>query len=509
MAPGENRLPKLDLPKRWEFLEARAHALSLNPAEFVERVDDAADRIDYLLQRVKTGGGGLFEVLFGLSGSGKTTFLKTLPSYFEGIKVLPFEKGQDINALPEFVRSTYVAGDASKRIILVERRDNPPTSSYAHIDETFAELLEVFREPAGAVLVIWPMTKPEAAEAISTEAWKAGRDSMTDTTTKGLYRFAGLPKSKYFQIADNTTKNLTGDGLEAFGVTQEIANDLLIGSDTVADFFNKVDLFSEEQRDRTWSILKARSRARLWIVLPGDIPTVVNNTVTSLTQGTRNRLDLDLIAEFIDDPSNDSIYVKDWKDRRAAMAHLLRAIDLRLFQLPPNVSLAAIRAFGISQIKDLLKQKSVSMDEAKSAMRASRLYKSILSELGIAATPFSGATRDVPETSNEYRRVQATASKGDKELNKSLGQLIEVCLAEDAPNVVVRNEKQCLPNCQLRPDTSIEISSNDFICIEPTWRSSDKGIPGELNGGQNTLAPAHVKKYVLEKALQYIKALDL
>lgn len=509
MSAEENRLPKLDLPKRWEFLETRARALSLNPAEFVERVDDAADRIDYLLQRVKTGGGGLFEVLFGLSGSGKTTFLKTLPSYFEGIKVLSFPKESEIKDLPEFVRSTYVVSDSSKRIILVERRDNPAAASYANIDEMFAELLEVFREPVGAVLVIWPMTKQEAAQAISAEAWKAGRDSMTDSKTKGLYHFSGLPKNKYLQIADNTTKNLTGDGLEAFGVTQEVANNLLIGSETVADFFNKVDLFSEEQRDKTWSILKARSRARLWIVLPGDIPTVVNNTVTSLTQGTRNRLDLDLIAEFIDDPSNDAIYVKDWKDRRAAMAHLLRAIDLRLFQLPPNVSLAAIRAFATPTVKDLLKQKSVSIDEAKSAMRASRLYKSILTELGIETTPFSAATRDVPETSNEYRRVQATASKGDKDLNKALGQLIAACLSEDAKSAIVKNEKQSLPNCQLKPDTSIEIGPNDFICIEPTWRSSDKGIPDEINGGQNTLAPAHVKKYVLEKALQYIKALDL
>lgn len=74
-----NTLAKLELPKRWELLEQRAEAAGLDTGLFVERVDSAADRIDYLLQRVKTGGGGLFEVFYGLSGSGKTTFLKTLP----------------------------------------------------------------------------------------------------------------------------------------------------------------------------------------------------------------------------------------------------------------------------------------------------------------------------------------------------------------------------------------------------------------------------------------------
>lgn len=64
-----NTLAKLELPKRWELLEQRAQAAGLDTGLFVERVDTAADRIDYLLQRVKTGGGGLFEVFYGLSGS--------------------------------------------------------------------------------------------------------------------------------------------------------------------------------------------------------------------------------------------------------------------------------------------------------------------------------------------------------------------------------------------------------------------------------------------------------
>jgi hypothetical protein len=38
---------------------------------------------------------------------------------------------------------------------------------------------------------------------------------------------------------------------------------------------------------------------------------------------------------------------------------------------------------------------------------------------------------------------------------------------------------------------------------------TDAGIPGELDGGQNTLTAAHLKKYVLEKAIDYIKDLGL
>ncbi|MFQ2585879.1 hypothetical protein ACK30U_01980 [Aeromonas caviae] len=505
-----NTLAKLELPKRWELLEQRAHAAGLDTGVFVERVDSAADRLDYLLQRVKTGGGGLFEVFYGLSGSGKTTFLKTLPKQFEQIRVSSFPKEKSLRELPAYIHGIYVPGDTSARIVLIERRDNPSSQDMECLSETLAELLEVFRDPKGAALVLWPVTREPSAHKIAKEAWETGRDSMTDTRTKGLFNFVGLPKQRFYSVADTTTRNLTGDGLETFGVTPEVAGELLTGVETIADFFNAVDLFAEEQREKTWSVLKTKVRARLWVVLPGDVPSAIRSTVLSLTQGSRNRVDIELVSEFIDQPDNKApLYVTDWKAKRSAMAHLLRAIDLRLFELPPNVSLAAIRAYGDIAIKDKLKQPTIKQEDARAAMRNSKLYKEIELELGINQTPFAGASRDVEETSNEYRRIQAGASKGDKSLNKAIGLLLSECLKEDAPKVVVASEKKSLPKCDLKPDVCLHIGDLDYICIEPTWRSTDKGIPGELDGGQNTLAASHLKKYLLDKAMQYIKALDL
>lgn len=505
-----NTLAKLELPKRWELLEQRALAAGLDTGLFVERVDSAADRIDYLLQRVKTGGGGLFETFYGLSGSGKTTFLKTLPKQFQNIRVLSFPKDKQLRALPTFIHDMHVPGESSARIVLVERRDNPSQEDMQQLGGTFAELLEVFRDPKGAALVLWPVTREASAREIANEAWITGRDSMADTQSKGLYHFLGLPKNLFYSVADSTTRNLTGDGLETFGITSEIAANLLLGTETIADFFNALDLFAESQREKTWSVLKTKVRARLWIVLPGDVPSAIRSTVLSLTQGSRNRVDIELVAEFIDQPDeNAPLYVADWKARRSAMAHLLRAIDLRLFELPPNVSLAAIRALGDSSVKSRLKQQATNLEDAKAALRNSKLYKEIEVELGINATPFAGGSRDVEETSNEYRRIQILAAKSDKSLNKAVGQLLAVCLAEDAPKVGVKSEKVALPNCALKPDVCLHLGDLDYICIEPTWRSTDKGIPGELEGGQNTLVASHIKKYLLDKAMQYVKALDL
>jgi hypothetical protein len=496
-----NTLAKLELPKRWELLEQRAKAAGLDTGLFVERVDSAADRIDHLLQRVKTRGGGLFEVFYGLSGCGKTTFLKTLPKQFQNIRVTSFPKDRQLRDLSGFIHEKYVPGDNSARVVLIERRDNPSQTDLEQVSEALADLLEAFRDPKGAALVLWPVTRETSAKTVASEAWITGRDSMVDTQSKGFYHFNGLPKERFYPVADSTTRNLTGDGLDAFGITTDVAHDLLSSAETIADFFDAVDRFAESQREKTWSALKNKVRARLWIVLPGDLPSAIPSTVLSLTQGSHNRVDIELVAEFIDQPENKSqLYVSDWKARRSTMAHLLRAIDLRLIELPPNVSLAAIRALGDASVKTALKHQSARLEDAKKSMRTSKLFKEVQAVLGKITPPCAVSSRDAEETANEYRRIQALAAKGDKLLNKALGQLLAECLKEDAPPVDVKSEKTSLPNCDIKPDVCLHLGGFDYICIEPTWRSTDKGIASELEGGQNTLSASHMKKYLLDKA---------
>jgi hypothetical protein len=503
-----NKLPKLELPKRWELLKQRADAASIDPVEVVERVDLAAERVDKLLQRVRTGGGGLFEIIYGLSGSGKTTFLKTLPKFFEDISVISFPQERPLTELPQFISDAHPSAGKNARVILIERRDNPSAADLEQADAMLADLLETFRTPEGCALILWPITREQSATIIANKAWETGRDSVVDQETRGIFRFLGVPKDRYYEIADSTSRNLAGDPLEAFGITSTVGLELLSDCDTISDFFARVDQHADKAREKTWSILKERVRARLWIVLPGDVSTAVENTVKALTAGTRNRVDLDLIGEFIDQPNNHAIYITEWRKRRAAIAQLLRTIDVRIFPLPPNVALHAIRAFGENSLKGLLNQKSTNLEQAKNAMKASRLYKAILREIGIQTEPYAGARDLGEETAEEYRRIQKEAAKNDTLLNHALGKLIELCLQDDAPSAKIAVEKQSLPKIELKPDIRIEIDTNDYICLEPTWRTTGTPVDGGKEA-QNTLKEAHIKKYFLDKSDQYIKAMSL
>ena len=95
----------MELPRRWEFLEQRAAEARVDPAEVVERVDDAEEfRVDELLRRVRDGGGGVIEASDRLSGSGKTTFLQTLSRFFDNIRVSTFTNSRPLSA--SFLRSS-------------------------------------------------------------------------------------------------------------------------------------------------------------------------------------------------------------------------------------------------------------------------------------------------------------------------------------------------------------------------------------------------------------------
>jgi hypothetical protein len=53
------------------------------------------------------------------------------------------------------------------------------------------------------------------------------------------------------------------------------------------------------------------------------------------------------------------------------------------------------------------------------------------------------------------------------------------------------------------------LREGEFICLEPTWRTSGAGINDEIKKSQNTLSEPHLKKYLLDKATVYIKDMGL
>lgn len=504
--PDQKFLNQLSLPGRFEQLKSETKKTGTDISGIIQPVSKACQEIEVVLREIHTSGLGRLLIIHGYSGSGKSTFLYGLNYFFDNITITPFANSRELITLDDFIKKDHPVIDGNKLYIVADR-DNP-TESDENIRKTFENLRNLFRTDAGKVLVVWPITDRDLANHISDLAWHIGRDSLLGTRNR-VFDFQGLPKENFAEVADITTRALnSGENLDSFGIDEFTANEMSRESETIGEFYSRLNSYSAQRNSTTYSILKTRQRPRVWIVVPGDDSKELDRTVSSLTQGTRNRIDIDKIAEFLDNPENQSAYLNDWRARRADMAYLMRILDVRLFELLPNASLAAVRCKGQTKVKSGLKKKNESNENCLEAIGKTRLGQALIN-------PEKTLTVNVRETSvemaGEYMVIQQQAAKGDNSLNLAVSIAInDFLLEETGQPVVVTCEKQSIPNSQLCPDIQVPFEDGSIICLELTWRSTGKHIASV--GGrkpQNTLSSGHIMKYLLEKAMEYVKDLKL
>ena len=472
--------------------------------QIVRKVPDATARIEQLIRQVANGGLGRFELFLGPSGSGKTTFLSTLPHFYSGAHITTLSDTLSLlEIVSEIKRRTAVHIEG--QIFVLLERDNPEID-LSDLRRFFEELRRLFRTREGRVLIIWPITDASSAGLIAETAWAVGSDSIVDLISKGTYHFAGLPKSAYFDVADITSRSLNGgQGLEAFGLGENVAQPMLQVSETISQFYGYLEMKSQELNNSFGDTLKERRLPSVWILVGGDDTRELSLTVANLTQGTEKRIDIDRIIAVLDATDSTSGYLGDWRKRRHQIAFLLRHLDVRLFELTPNVAVSSIRAFGDNSIKEKLNRKTESATNASAAVQVARFFQLL------AGTPSTNAATIRPatdETSDEYKRVQQLASKNDKALNKALAACIERAMQDVGVTGEVTAEQRKLdPKSSLQPDIMVDLADGRLICIEPTWRTTGVGIKGEIREQQSSMTVGHIQQYLLAKVLEYVNDL--
>lgn len=499
-------IANLLLPKRYENLQQAAEEKQADLTQIVRKVPEATARVEQLLRKVTSSGMGRFELILGPSGSGKTTFLSTLPRFYTGAHVTPLSDTLPLQSVVDEIKRRMSAPIEGQIFVLLDR-DNPELDD-GEVRRFFEALRKLFRTKEGRVLVLWPITDEKSAATLQKIAWHVGSDSVVDQESHGIFRFTGLPKSDYYDVADITARSLNaGQGLEAFGLGRAIAEPMLQTANTLSQFYGSLESKSQELNNEFGDTLKERRLPSVWILVAGDDTRELNLTVATLTQGTEKLIDIDRMIAVLDSGDSTTGYLGDWRARRNQIAFLLRHLDVRLFELTPNVSVSAIRAFSDDSIRTKLTKKSDSAANASRSIQGARFFQLL------AGTPSSGAATiraATDETANEYKRLQQFAAKNDKLLNKALAASITRALHDCGIAGEVTAEKRKLdPKSSLQPDIMVELLDGRLVCLEPTWRTTGTGISGEMDDQQSTMTVGHIQQYLLAKVLEYVKDLGL
>lgn len=514
-------LPELRLPKRYEILEREATQRGLRPQDFVVKVDSAAERVQTLLRLVRDGGTGQFEVFFGASGCGKTTFVKTLPKFFSGVQVLDIDPEIPVSKLGEYIGTVLESVDRSLGlpVVLLQDRENA-TEGRAELIAFFESLRRLFRKPHGGALIIWPATLVETRNSLAAIAEEVGADSVVSPDTRGVYNFQGLSRELYYEVAAKTVEGLTGDSLEAFGIPRNVSSEILRrveGELWIGKYYSLIELESASIRQHTWDLLKEKVRPRVWIVVIGDNVRTVDGTTNNLTQGRRSRFDLERMMDALDDSTaNSQQYMKDWRTRRERAGFIMRSLDVRVLHITAIPAIAAVRAFGDGAFREKMGMGAAAtlpskteVGNAIASMKSTRFYRALKGEIAGSLEPYEPTREPGDEKKREYRKIQGTASNNDKPLNRALAEAIRRTLEQDGIVRDIVAEKRNFAGGVMQPDIQIKISDSEILCIEPTWRTAGEALPPEFKEQQNSMTPGNINKYVLEKVNEYVKALGL
>jgi hypothetical protein len=498
---------QLVLPTRFEALRQTADAENVDITRIVVPVKNSNQHIQELFLRIEQTRISRFEVIYGPSGSGKTTFLETLPLFFDGINVATVSNDIPLVNAVQTIRSSVEHSEHKRVIIYLSDRDNPIETDQEFFT-FFEHLRSYFREGRKPTLVVWPVSRSEMAQKIFNLANNIGADSLIGNSRE-FYTFEGPPQEQFYKIADDTTRLMNNESsLEDFGIDEHLGKSPLLSLAnvrTIASYFQRLIDHSNKLNSAVANLLEQKPRPHVWILLAGDEITEVMGTVSALTSGTQRKLDVAALTTDISDNQANTQYMKDWKPLQRYMSYLLRSLDVRIIELPPNLVLSVVRAFGDEELRSRLKQRSATHTSA-----IKFLHDSILGELILESAPRDrrGSRKTGVETRDEFIRVQSMARTNDVPLNTAFGTAIKMLLEENECHVDV-GKKQTIYGT-LRPDIHIKKNPAEPICLEFTWRTTGRKVADvDSSGNQNTLTPGHIRQYVLQKAYDYVKALGL
>mgnify|MGYP001781416189 FL=1 len=121
--------------------------------KIIAPVDYGINTIKDVYEEIYSSGRGSFLILLGNSGSGKTTFLRTLDLFIENVEILTISNEMDIRSeINKLTESKY-----ELRIVIIEGRESILDMSNTEVTAAIHMINSFIRSPKGKKsLVVWP-----------------------------------------------------------------------------------------------------------------------------------------------------------------------------------------------------------------------------------------------------------------------------------------------------------------------------------------------------------------
>jgi len=526
---GSVGIPQPILPTRWEQLQRSIENRDVNKdvllSTIIRPVDQAMDVIREIVEYLQTTNGCQVLVIRADTGSGKTTFLNTLPHYMQDIgfdiQTIDIQNLEENEFGPE-LRGVKTSSTGINLIIL-EGREKPESIPDKYIQVVLANINRFARHRSVPLLFVIPTVEDEVARSWCDHAIKIGDLIPEHKLHEGSrwYNFPGVPKDEYIEIASRTIRALNPPYSPVdFGVSPDELKNWVNTASTIGRY---IEIIASKISTRRRATALPASRGRkehVWIVYCTPDLRHYDHTyhvINGLVQDEKFKVSP---AKLVP-PDSDTPYSKNWRQslQWTKLVATINFLDIRLINFPIIAAVTAALTYGDDDllqsfkkarirdykedIPDEMKVGNIPWDKSLAARKLSPQHArdslggtNLFSMLrGMSAQQQKGGNLESVNILAQYLHLRKHASESD--IHYFIGCALKDLLEYDQyPNFLgVETEEPLIQGQQAPvPDIAIHTRTDVFAL--------------EFHFMRKQVAPSEISRYALNNVIdKYMKTL--
>lgn len=518
-------IPTLILPNRWEYLQPKIEGRKVAVRTIIRPVQRAMIIIRNIISYLETTGGSQVLVMRADSGSGKTTFLNTLPDYMPDVKfnkqVVELENVDAENFNSE-LQSRGTINDGINLFIL-EGREKPESVNEKYVQVVLSNINRFARNQRVPIIFVIPTTDSNVARL-----WCEQGSTIGDLIPEGKlyegsrwYEFVGISKDQYIDITKETVEALNPNRTLFDYISPDEAKELVKTASTIGRYMEIIVTQVSGRRDQTRIVSRGR-REHVWIVYCSPDLRHRDHTyqvVDGLCADEYLRVSpIKLIPESANTPIE-----RTWRqpEEWAKLIAAVRFLDVRLVNLSVVTLVTAALTYGDDNLinsfkqtrlknyrqeiekefgkldlpwEDALIERAQKEENARISMEGSNLY-ALLRDT--PADSQRGSDTDNAKVYARYLHLRKVVGDNISQLHYFLGLTLDNLLKySQFPNFVGTETEEPLIPGQVEPKPDIIVhTESDVYAIE-------------LHFTRDQITPSEVRRYAIERVIpKYIRGI--
>lgn len=507
-----------EVPARWEAAFSAAEHKNVLPIllKQIRRVE-ALDYLEYLITLSRDE--GYVWVVFGESGSGKSTFFHTLEYQTNDQIRKHIINGDDVNLSSQKEFSDYLLniitrhkslhGDQAPLVIVLEQREN---SMVTEERTSIAQSLRNVLRPPGPgrnVVFVLPVVNSNQGTLFMNQVEATG--VSLPLGHNALYTFHGPPYTDHVDIFIELFVALNDKSISEYGLERSSLQSHVSSQQTIGQYIRTIreEIVKANQAARNTIIRHNYKRFTVIICFVNPLPSYrTEPIVKAMTMDAYGRLRTGEILRV-----TQSQKAQRWENNRQALANIVSALDMRVVEVPPQIISKLIYAYQsdtrssndlhepiVSVVERGLVQQGVDYNAPKAVrqnlrqqLRASNLFHILANEETRSySTPRFSRIDDERQSKEEAeititRLVCENSHSRQYELHYLSAMALEDVLKNNSnsvagiadfkkvfpePDITVNSPQRGDIQKVLRPDVVIEMQDKLFF-LEFCWRSEE------------------------------------